>query len=275
MNLPFPLLTIIIFCSIFPVAIHNHNTGTGTCSMSIEDIGHGIAVFAPTPSTPAPVPVSRDAMLSIPNAPNVGTDCLCLGQKSPIGLTPVPVPPLPLFPRWHRRVKMCSFPSTASFVFLRHRWARSRLRSLVFLKRRGLRGRRGTRRTRRWSSVVAMVTLQLELDVCIYALHQEIRMKFWGYFCQRHKRPPKQVKERLPGIKRKKWKSMSTAFSGNYLLRDIFYGRCNRRPVSVALDMVLCWAFKYIVALTAYKYRLFQFWMQYVIVIARHHLICR
>ena len=237
--------------------------------MSIEDIGHGIAVFAPS----TPVPASRDAILSIPNAPNVGTDCPCLGQKSPIGLTPVSVP-VPLFPRWHRRVKMCSFPSTASFIFLRPRWARSRLRSLVFLNRGGLRDRRGMRRTRRWSSVVVMVALQLELDVSIYALYQEIRMKFWGYFCRHQKRPPRQVKERLPGIKRKKWKSMSTAFSGNYLLRDIFYGRCNRRPASVALDMVLCWAFKYIVALTAYKYMLFQFWVQYVIVIARHHLIC-
>jgi hypothetical protein len=68
---------------------------------------------------------------------------------------------------------------------------------------------------------------------------------------------------------------MSVAFSNNDLLGDIFYGRCNRRPVSVALDMVFYWAFKYIIAFTAYKYSLFRFWMQYVIVIARHHLICR
>ena len=146
--------------------------------------------------------------------------------------------------------------------------------SLVFVERGGLRGQRGMRRTRPWSSVASMVALRVE--VCICALYLEIRrMMFQCRFGRHPKRPPKHVKKHLPGIKRKRWKSMSVAFSNNDLLGDIFYGRCNRRPVSVALDMVFYWAFKYIIAFTAYKYSLFRFWMQYVIVIARHHLICR
>ena len=88
------------------------------------------------------------------------------------------------------------------------------------------------------------------------------------------KRPPKRIKKLFPGLKRKRWKSMSIAFSKTDLLGDIFYGRCNQRPIAITLDMVLCAKCNYIIAITEYKSKLFRFWAQYIIIIATYCLNC-